>query len=99
MGLLIISNKISLNAIRSLIKEQFRRLYKFPRIISYCLMDEVIFHLKAVNLEHLKKLIILIHKCVDGKCSNYIYYTVRLDLLSESAMQTEEIISTSNMLK
>ena len=66
---------------------------------KWSLMDEVIFHLKAVNLEHLKKLIILIHKCVDGKCSNYIYYTVRLDLLSESAMQTEEIISTSNMLK
>jgi hypothetical protein len=62
-------------------------------------MDEVIFHFKAVNLEHVKTLIILIHKCSDGKSSNYIYYTVRRDLLSESALQTEEIISASNMLK
>ena len=42
---------------------------------------------------------ILIHKCVDGKSSNHIYYTIHRDLLSESALQTEEIVSTSNVLK
>ena len=43
--------------------------------------------------------IILIHKCGDGKSSNYIYYTVHRDLLIESALQIEEIISTRSVLK
>jgi len=43
---------------------------------KWALLDEVIAYYIAANLKYLKGLII--HKCVDGKCSNNIYYNKRM---------------------
>ena len=40
---------------------------------KWSLMDEVVSHFKTVNLERVKTLIILIHKCSDANSSNYNY--------------------------
>ncbi len=60
---------------------------------KWALMDEVIAYYKAVNLEYLRGLIIVIHKCLDGKSSNNIYYNKRRDIMKESLQQTEEIVN------
>jgi len=61
-------------------------------------MGEVIAYYKSVNLDYLRSLIIVIHKCVDGKCSNNIYYNKRRELSKESLQQTEEIVNIDTLL-
>jgi hypothetical protein len=66
---------------------------------KWSVMEDVVFHFKVSNLDRVKTLIVLIHNCSDAESSNHIYYTVHRSLLSEAALQTDEIISTSNLLK
>ncbi len=40
----------------------------------------------------------MIHKCVDGKCSNNIYHDKRRELIKESLQQTEEIVNKDTLL-
>ena len=66
---------------------------------KWSVMEDLVFHFKVINLERVKTLIVLIHNCSDAESSNHIYYTVHRSLLSEAALQTDEIIAASNLLK